>query len=325
MMAAKPTKTPVMVVQELSVKKNLPPPIYDLIVNNMGTHQNRFDYQVTLDGIQAIGTGTSKQISKHNAAHNLLMKLKELNRYNPEEDPVQEFTRDVKNAKVAEHTRENLVPSLGLNFIGPLKDFCLQQKIHDPEFTLISEVGPPHNKEFTFECKLGSIITRATAATKKMAKQLAAKDMFDRLKEVLPTILEEYNRSQEEHQKCITSTSTQVLNKFNQLYGGTVFNKTVKVEEYPMTLLNLMVEREKNIADFEKDLEERSEESLKRILDALDVKLVPLVLQEEPFIVSLSVTIDTPLTVIGIGDTLEKARVKAIQDLFTIIDYFMRL
>ncbi|CAH1980471.1 unnamed protein product [Acanthoscelides obtectus] len=252
MMAAKPTKTPVMVVQELSVKKNLPPPIYDLIVNNMGTHQNRFDYQVTLDGIQAIGTGTSKQISKHNAAHNLLMKLKELNRYNPEEDPVQEFTRDVKNAKVAEHTRENLVPSLGLNFIGPLKDFCLQQKIHDPEFTLISEVGPPHNKEFTFECKLGSIITRATAATKKMAKQLAAKDMFDRLKEVLPTILEEYNRSQEEHQKCITSTSTQVLNKFNQLYGGTVFNKTVKVEEYPMTLLNLMVEREKNIADFEK-------------------------------------------------------------------------
>ncbi|VEN56846.1 unnamed protein product [Callosobruchus maculatus] len=250
-MTNKTTKTPVMVVQELSVKKGLAPPIYDLIVSQMGTHQNRFDYQVTLDGVQAIGTGTSKQISKHNAAHNLLLTLKELGKYNPEELPVQQFTRDFKNVTISDPMGDSM-PSSALNFVGPLKDLCLQQKIKDPEFTLISEVGPPHNKEFTFECKLASIITRATAATKKMAKQLAAKDMFDRLKDILPSILEEFNRSQEDHQKAINSTSDIVLNKFNQLYGNTVPNKNVKMEEYPLTLSRLMIEKEKTIKDFEK-------------------------------------------------------------------------
>nr|CAH7762344.1 unnamed protein product [Callosobruchus chinensis] len=251
-MTNKNTKTPVMVVQELSVKKGLAPPLYDLIVSQMGTHQNRFDYQVTLDGIQAIGTGTSKQISKHNAAHNLLLKLKELGRYNPEEFPVQQFTRELKkNVTMLDPIRDSM-PSSALNFVGPLKDLCLQQKIKDPEFTLISEVGPPHNKEFTFECKLASIITRATAATKKMAKQLAAKDMFDRLKDVLPSILEEFVRSQEDHQNAITSGSEAVMNTYNQLYGSTVPNKNVKIEEYPLTLSRLMVEKEKTIKDFEK-------------------------------------------------------------------------
>nr|CAH7762343.1 unnamed protein product [Callosobruchus chinensis] len=324
-MTNKNTKTPVMVVQELSVKKGLAPPLYDLIVSQMGTHQNRFDYQVTLDGIQAIGTGTSKQISKHNAAHNLLLKLKELGRYNPEEFPVQQFTRELKkNVTMLDPIRDSM-PSSALNFVGPLKDLCLQQKIKDPEFTLISEVGPPHNKEFTFECKLASIITRATAATKKMAKQLAAKDMFDRLKDVLPSILEEFVRSQEDHQNAITSGSEAVMNTYNQLYGSTVPNKNVKIEEYPLTLSRLMVEKEKTIKDFEKDLAERSEASLQRILNALDLKVIPFVLKEDPFIVSLNVTIDTPLTMIGMGKTREEAQNKALQDLFKVMDSFMRL
>nr|CAH7762345.1 unnamed protein product [Callosobruchus chinensis] len=120
-MTNKNTKTPVMVVQELSVKKGLAPPLYDLIVSQMGTHQNRFDYQVTLDGIQAIGTGTSKQISKHNAAHNLLLKLKELGRYNPEEFPVQQFTRELKkNVTMLDPIRDSM-PSSALNFVGKVR------------------------------------------------------------------------------------------------------------------------------------------------------------------------------------------------------------
>ncbi|KAJ8964253.1 hypothetical protein NQ317_003556 [Molorchus minor] len=63
---------------------------------------------------------------------------------------------------------------------GPLKDICLENKIPDPIFTPVSDVGPPHSREFTFECSIASIKTVATGSTKKMAKQMAAKMMLER-------------------------------------------------------------------------------------------------------------------------------------------------
>ena len=88
---AKNTKTPAMVLQELSVKKNFSPPTYDITHCITGTHANRFDYIVSIGGIVAQGTGPSKQIGKHNAAHNALMKLKEMGIYDPSENPAQSY------------------------------------------------------------------------------------------------------------------------------------------------------------------------------------------------------------------------------------------
>ncbi|KAJ8967228.1 hypothetical protein NQ314_003007 [Rhamnusium bicolor] len=88
---AKNTKTPVMILQELTVKKNYAPPAYEIIYSISGTHANRFDYRVTVDGVEAHGTGTSKQIGRHNAAHNALMKFKDLGIYDPAEDPTQDY------------------------------------------------------------------------------------------------------------------------------------------------------------------------------------------------------------------------------------------
>lgn len=62
--------------------------------------------------------------------------------------------------------------------LGKLKDICIENKIEDPIFTELSDVGPPHAREFTYECKIGSLRTVATGNTKKMAKQLTAKDML---------------------------------------------------------------------------------------------------------------------------------------------------
>lgn len=80
-----------MVLQEVCQKKGFAPPAYEIINAVTGTHQNRFDYKVSVNGIIATGTGSSKQISKHTAAHNLLLKFEELNIYNPIENPVQQF------------------------------------------------------------------------------------------------------------------------------------------------------------------------------------------------------------------------------------------
>lgn len=85
------SKTPAMVLQELCVKKQLAPPQYDIVDSVSGTHSNRFDYQVKVAGITGIGTGSSKQISKHEAALDALEQLKNLGLYDPKEMPVQEF------------------------------------------------------------------------------------------------------------------------------------------------------------------------------------------------------------------------------------------
>lgn len=66
-------------------------------------------------------------------------------------------------------------------FLVELQTICMENKVPPPEFFEISSVGPPHNKEFTFECKIASITTEAKASTKKMAKQIAAKEMLERL------------------------------------------------------------------------------------------------------------------------------------------------
>lgn len=88
---AQNTKTPVMVLQELTVKNNISPPDYQIVFQVSGTHQNRFDYVVNVAGIQATGSGPSKQIGKHQAALNALRLLQETGLYNPSENPVAAF------------------------------------------------------------------------------------------------------------------------------------------------------------------------------------------------------------------------------------------
>lgn len=88
---AQNTKTPVMVLQELTVKNNIAPPDYQIVYQVSGTHQNRFDYVVNVAGIQATGSGPSKQIGKHQAALNALRQLQETGLYNPSENPVAAF------------------------------------------------------------------------------------------------------------------------------------------------------------------------------------------------------------------------------------------
>lgn len=85
------TKTPAMVLQELCVKKHFAPPKYDIIDSETGTHINRFDYQVIAHNVIGMGTGSSKQISKHEAALDALEQLRVLGIYDPKELPVQEF------------------------------------------------------------------------------------------------------------------------------------------------------------------------------------------------------------------------------------------
>ena len=52
-----------------------------------------------------------------------------------------------------------------------------------PEWTLISEAGPPHQKLFTWQLSLGQYTTTGTGPNKKIARNTAAEQMMATLPE----------------------------------------------------------------------------------------------------------------------------------------------
>lgn len=168
-------KTPVMVLQELSVKHGAKPPVYELIpeLTKQGTHRNEFYYQVKAFNYYAYGNGSSKQIAKHDAAKKMLNALQEVGLYRPAENPVQGFVPGCA-------TLNDKPIKTSVNCIGTLCELCEENKIPQPEFVEISDVGPPHCRQFTYDCIVASVRTRATASTKKQAKQLAANEMLEK-------------------------------------------------------------------------------------------------------------------------------------------------
>lgn len=156
-------KTPVMALQELAIKK-FQMPEYSLIYTDEGTHLNEFHVQVSLNDMCVVGVGNSKQNAKHDAAQKMLDKLAPLG------ISVSEHIVIKKPEKSKKLT----------NSIGVLTEMCVKNKLI-PKFTLINKVGLPHCSNFTYQCEVASIITKATAGTKKQAKQMAAKDMLDKI------------------------------------------------------------------------------------------------------------------------------------------------
>lgn len=77
------TKTPVMVLQEYTVKQKLASPEYTIEFERHGTHDNEFQYRLTVANIVVFGTGRSKQIAKHEAAQRALDLLAEKGLYKP--------------------------------------------------------------------------------------------------------------------------------------------------------------------------------------------------------------------------------------------------
>lgn len=65
-----------------------------------------------------------------------------------------------------------------MNYVGTLKEFCIDKRLPDPEFNIISDIGPPHARQFTMECSVGTVKCTKTSTTKKSAKQFASKDML---------------------------------------------------------------------------------------------------------------------------------------------------
>jgi len=168
-------KTPVTILQE-TLQKTKQTPHYELIYNGVGTNDPLFMFRVCAEGLTAEGSGKSKKEAKHNAAREFLRRMKPGNAV-------------VENADVEDledlHVASPYTGALKENFIGMLEGICVVNKLPFPAYIQISEIGPPHARVFTMKCQLSSLMETAVARTKKQAKHLAAKQMIERLKDIL--------------------------------------------------------------------------------------------------------------------------------------------
>lgn len=300
------TKTPVMVLQELSVKRGWITPEYNLTHSKHGTHENEFHYEVKVESVVGYGMGRSKQIAKHEAARSALKSLKELDMYSPDETIIKAPRSESAGSPI----------KLVVNAIGNLNEVCLENKIPFPTFKEISDVGPPHCKEFTYECQIALICTRATAGTKKQAKQLAAKEMLERLIQALPDLIAEYNEN-DGSALAITEQDHKAYEAFVQIKKMTIpkRNLSMKIKDYDTNFKNIANEKEVNLDDLRECLhKEPSEENLKQFLEKLELDYSIEMLIDNPCLVSLKLNTDVPFTVIAqeptyqlcVDDLLEK-------------------
>ncbi|XP_015432541.1 PREDICTED: interferon-inducible double-stranded RNA-dependent protein kinase activator A homolog [Dufourea novaeangliae] len=177
-------KTPVSILQEMMVKKQTVPD-YELIHDGGGTHMNTFTYRVSCDGLSAIGIGRSKKDAKHEAAKAMLEAIAAHRGYlQLPASPSQSPQRTPLPPVIPETQR--LPPDVPfVNAVGALKEVCGENNLQEPEYIQISDVGPPHAKIFTLQCKVANFKEFGIAKTKKQAKQEAAKKMLHKITDLV--------------------------------------------------------------------------------------------------------------------------------------------
>ncbi|KAL3285255.1 hypothetical protein HHI36_019365 [Cryptolaemus montrouzieri] len=309
------TKTPAMLLQEFTVKKKFSPPEYNLIVSKEGTHQNEFHYKVSVANIDAIGMGRSKQVAKHDAAFKAIELLTKMGVYIVEGAPLSDF-----NPKMHRNEPDHPFQAV-VNCIGNLQEICCENKLPPPQFIEISDIGPPHCRQFTYECQLSSIKTQATANTKKQAKQIAAKLMTDRITDIIPQLAVE----SENYRNAITSQDDDVKDLYSKLsFFNVIPNKSAKVTEFPYCFIKLMEERDLNFDSFIDYFKLKTEDNMKKILEKLDLEYQFVPIQEVPdTVVILNVSTDTPFSVLGLGPSFDYAKNCAIKEAFVMLETYM--
>ena len=75
------------------------------------------------------------------------------------------------------------------NFKSALQEFAQSRKLPQPRYAIVEERGPEHSKTFTVEVRVGKEWSgRGEGASKKIAAQKAAQEVYRRLREQAPEL-----------------------------------------------------------------------------------------------------------------------------------------
>ncbi|KAG5343505.1 PRKRA kinase, partial [Acromyrmex charruanus] len=232
------SKTPVSILQEMMVKQGMIPD-YELIHDGGGRHVNTFTYRVTCDSLSATGTGRCKKDAKHEAAKAMLTEIAAHRNY-PQLPAAN--TPTVSPPKSPFHSAP-LPPKIAnipfVNAVGELQELCAENNLHEPEYFLIQDVGPPHAKIFTIRCKVSNFEEDGIATTKKQAKHDAAKRMVDKIKGLMNNLYDfcKPKNKEDSSNSSVTTIDTDTMNKnaeerYRTLIKSRKINLGLKLADY---------------------------------------------------------------------------------------------
>lgn len=162
-----PGKTPIQILHEYGTKNSCLP-VYVLEKAEGEAHQPSFVFSVRIGDVSASGQGSTKKAAKHQAAEAVL------NILNIVDGAANLSVKSESNGVVQEGERQ-------LNAVGILQELALQRGWRLPEYSILMETGPPHQREFTVTCRMESLMEKAVANSKKGAKRIAAEKMLAKL------------------------------------------------------------------------------------------------------------------------------------------------
>lgn len=165
--------TPISMLQELCQKLNKTPR-YDLLTMEGRAHQPSFVFRCTVGDVTGEGHGTSKKSAKHQAAENVLNQLK--SGIVPGEE------KKLLKEEIPED--QSLIHGGEINPVGTLQELVVSRGWRLPDYSLASEAGPAHKKEFIICCSVEKLKEYGSGSSKKVAKRNAASAMLTRLREI---------------------------------------------------------------------------------------------------------------------------------------------
>jgi len=131
-----------------------------------------YHVSLTVGKVFVTGEGSSPQAARHHAASQALQQL------NSENSSVQTTCIEETSLLLDADSDSLLKSPVSLIHELALK---LNQTV---EFSVVSESGPPHMKNFIVECKLGDYLTKGDGNCKKLAKKKASELMLDEMKKI---------------------------------------------------------------------------------------------------------------------------------------------
>uniref|UniRef100_A0A1A7XBE1 Protein kinase, interferon-inducible double stranded RNA dependent activator n=1 Tax=Iconisemion striatum TaxID=60296 RepID=A0A1A7XBE1_9TELE len=160
-------KTPIQVLHEYGTVSGTAP-VYVMEKAEGSGHQPSFFFSVTVADIHCTGQGPTKKAAKHQAA-SAALKLLNLD--------ATKLTSPGKSDTNGNASDTNYNP----NSVCLLQELAIQRGWRRPEYTVLAESGPPHQREFTVACRFESLTEKGVGSSKKAAKREASEKIVAKL------------------------------------------------------------------------------------------------------------------------------------------------
>ena len=134
--------------------------------------RGNYRVQLTVGTMEFMGYADLPQQAKHNASVQALPYLHQMADIKP---PSKAAAIPKNNAKQATETAA--MTKEGKNVIMVLNEIAMQQQVCI-DWNIVDEDGPPHMRAFTYTLKMGSYEAVGSGNSKKLAKAIAAQNMY---------------------------------------------------------------------------------------------------------------------------------------------------